>query len=93
MLDQLGRGVRYLVNIVSDLEQRGVHFKSLTKQIDTATTAGLFVFQVMASLAQMERDLAVERTKAGLEAACWQGRTRGRKRKMTYPKISAAKRY
>ncbi len=61
-LDRLGRSVKDLVNIVCDLEQRGVHFKSLTDQIDTSTTAGRFFFHVMASLAQMERDLIVERT-------------------------------
>ena len=83
-LDRLGRSVK-------DLEQRGVHFKSLTDQIDTSTTSGRFFFHVMASLAQMERDLIVERTRVGLEAARRQGRTGGRKRKMTDLKISAAK--
>ena len=81
-----------LVTIVCDLEQRGVHFKSLTDQIDTSTTAGRFFFHVMASLAQMERDLTVERTRAGLEAARRQGRTGGRKRKMDDSKILVAKR-
>ena len=91
-LDRLGRSVRDFVNIVSDLEQRGVHFKSITDQIDTSTTAGRFFFHVMASLAQMERDLTVERTRAGLETARRQGRTGGRKRKMDASKIAAAKR-
>ena len=91
-LDRLGRSVKDLVAIVCDLEQRGVHFKSLTDQIDTATTAGRFFFHVMASLAQMERDLTAERTRAGLDAARRQGRTGGRKRKMTDSKIAAAKR-
>ena len=91
-LDRLGRSVKDLVNIVSDLEQRGVHFKSLTDQIDTSTTAGRFFFHVMASLAQMERDLTIERTRAGLEAARRQGRTGGRKRKMDDSKIEIAKR-
>ena len=72
-LDRLGRSVKDLVNIVCDLEQRGVHFKSLTDQIDTSTTAGRFFFHVMASLAQMERDLTVERTRAGLEAGTQTG--------------------
>ena len=91
-LDRLGRSVKDLVTIVCDLEQRGVHFKSLTDQIDTSTTAGRFFFHVMASLAQMERDLTVERTRAGLDAARQQGRTGGRKRKMTDSKIATAKR-
>ena len=72
-LDRLGRSVRDLGNIVSDLEQRKVQFKSLTDQIDTSTTAGRFFFHVMASLAQMERDLTVERTGVGLDAARRQG--------------------
>ena len=91
-LDRLGCSVRDLVNIISGLEQRGVHFKSLTDQIDTSTTAGRFFFHVMASLAQMERDLTVERTRAGLEAARRQGRTGDRKRKMDDSKIAVAKR-
>ena len=91
-LDRLGRSVKDLVAIVCDLEQRGVHFKSLTDQIDTSTPSGRFFFHVMASLAQMERDLTVERTQAGLEAARRQGRTGGRKRKMTDTKINSAKR-
>ena len=82
-LGRMGRSVRHLVNIVTDLEQRGVHFKSLTDQIDTSTTA---------SLARMEWDLTVERARAGLEAAHRQGRTGGRKRKMDDSKIEAAKR-
>ena len=90
-LDRLGRSVKDLVSIVGELEQRGVHFQSLTDQIDTSTPAGRFFFHVMASLAQMERDLTVERTRAGLEAARRQGRTGGRKRKMTDSKISAAR--
>ena len=90
-LDRLGRSVKDLVTIVSDLEQRSVHFKSLTDKIDTSTTAGRFFFHVMASLAQMERDLTIERTRAGLEAARQQGRSGGRKRKMDDAKIKAAK--
>ena len=64
----------------------------LTDQIDASTTAGRFFFHVMASLAQMERDLTVERTRVGLEAARRQGRTGGRKRKMDDSKITVAKR-
>ena len=76
-LDRLGRSVKDLVTVISDLEQRGVHFKSLTDQIDTSTTAGRFFFHVMASLAQMERDLIKERTQAGLNAARQLGPHRG----------------
>jgi len=90
-LDRLGRSVKGLVDLVNDLSDRGVHFKSLTDNIDTSTPSGRFFFHVMASLAQMERELIVERTRAGLFAARQQGRTGGRKRKMTDSKIVSAK--
>lgn len=90
-LDRLGRGVKGLVDLVTDLEAQGVHFQSITDQIDTSTPAGRFFFHVMASLAQMERELIVERTRAGLAAARSQGRVGGRKRLMTESKIEAAR--
>lgn len=90
-LDRLGRSVKDLVELVGDLEKRGVHFQSTTDSIDTSTPAGRFFFHVMASLAQMERELLVERTNAGLEAARAQGRVGGRKRAMTDSKLEAAK--
>ncbi len=89
-LDRLGRSVKDLVELVGHLEKRGVHFQSLTDAIDTSTPAGRFFFHVMASLAQMERELLIERTKAGLDAAKAQGRVGGRKLKMTPSKLSAA---
>ncbi len=91
-LDRLGRSVKDLVTMVGKLEQRGVHFKSLTDNIDTSTPAGRFFFHVMASLAQMERELMVERTRAGLDAARKRGRVGGRKRTMTDSKIQSAQR-
>jgi len=90
-LDRLGRSVKGLVSLVGDLEGKGIHFKSLTEGIDTSTPAGRFFFHVMASLAQMERELIIERTKAGLTAAKLQGRKGGRKRSMTESKIESAK--
>lgn len=77
---------------MGELEQRGIHFKSLTDNIDTSTPSGRFFFHVMASLAQMERELMVERTKAGLDVARKQGRVGGRKRAMTNSKLESAKR-
>lgn len=90
-LDRLGRSVKHLVTFVNDLESKGINFRSITDNIDTSTPSGKFFFHVMASLAQMERDLIAERTKAGLAAAKKMGRVGGRKRKMTESKIKAAK--
>ena len=90
-LDRLGRSVKGLIEFVAQLEERKVHFRSLTDHIDTSTTMGRFFFHVMASLAQMERELIVERTRAGLKAAKNRGRVGGRKRKMTPSKIESAK--
>lgn len=90
-LDRLGRGLKQLIILVEDLERRGINFRSLTDNIDTSTPGGRFFFHVMASLAEMERELIVERTKAGLKAARALGRTGGRKRVMTEGKLAAAK--
>ena len=90
-LDRLGRSVKHLIGLVGELKQEGVNFKSLTDSIDTGTPSGRFFFHVMASLAEMERELTMERTKAGLEAARKLGRKGGRKRKMTSSKIESAK--
>jgi DNA invertase Pin-like site-specific DNA recombinase len=90
-LDRLGRSVKQLVDLVGQLHKQDVQFKSLTDAIDTGTPSGRFFFHVMASLAEMERELTVERTRAGLEVARQLGRTGGRKRKMTASKIESAK--
>ncbi|HBR4201053.1 recombinase family protein [Klebsiella pneumoniae] len=82
-LDRLGRSVRDLITLVSELQARGVNFRSLTDSIDTSTPAGRFFFHVMSALAEMERELIVERTRAGLAAAREQGRVGGRRRVMT----------
>lgn len=90
-LDRLGRSVKSLIALTDQLERDGIGFQSLTDQIDTTTPAGRFFFHVMASLAQMERELTAERTRAGLAAARAAGKTPGRKRAMTDSKIRAAK--
>jgi DNA invertase Pin-like site-specific DNA recombinase len=90
-LDRLGRTVKGLVDFVADLQQRKVQFRSLTDAIDTTTPAGRFFFHVMASLAQMERELLAERTRAGLVAARRRGRVGGRKRLMTPGKVESAR--
>lgn len=90
-LDRLGRSVKQLVDMVGELHKQGIQFKSLTDAIDTGTPAGRFFFHVMASLAEMERELIIERTRAGLDAAKQLGRKGGRKPKMTSSKIESAK--
>jgi DNA invertase Pin-like site-specific DNA recombinase len=90
-LDRLGRTVKGLVDFVTELEHQGVNFKSLTDGIDTTTSAGRFFFHIMASLSQMERELTLERTKAGLDAARRLGRIGGRRRIMTDSKIKSAR--
>jgi DNA invertase Pin-like site-specific DNA recombinase len=90
-LDRLGRSVKDLLIFMDDLKNAGVNFRSLTDSIDTGTPSGRFFFNMMAALAQMERELIIERTKAGLAAAKARGRVGGRKRKMTASKIEAAK--
>lgn len=89
-LDRLGRSVKNLVDLVGALNKQGIQFKSLTDSIDTHTPSGRFFFHVMASLAEMERELTVERTRAGLAVARQLGRKGGRKRKMTDSKIESA---
>lgn len=90
-LDRLGRSVKDLMTLVSELSARNVYFKSLTDSIDTTTVSGRFFFHIMASLAEMERELILERTKAGLEAAKKMGKIGGRKRRMTESKVANAK--
>ncbi|RZN17052.1 recombinase family protein [Escherichia sp. E14S1] len=82
-LDRLGRSMRHLVVLVEELRDRGINFRSLTDSIDTSTPMGRFFFHVMGALAEMERELIIERTRAGLDAARAEGRIGGRRPK--YP--------
>ena len=90
-LDRLGRSLKRLIELVDDFDKSGINFKSITDGINTSTPAGRFFFHIMASLSQMERELLIERTKAGLAAARERGRIGGRKRLMNPSKIEAAK--
>lgn len=83
--------MKNLVNLVGELQRQGVQFKSLTDAIDTGTASGRFFFHVMASLAEMERELTIKRTRAGLELARQLGRIGGRTCQMTDSKIKSAK--
>ena len=91
-LDRFGRSLKDLLTLVNELADRGVQFRSLTDNIDTSTPSGRFFFHVMASLAEMERELNRERTLASLDAARKQGKLNGRARVMNESKITAAKR-
>jgi DNA invertase Pin-like site-specific DNA recombinase len=79
-LDRLGRSLKQLIETVTELQERGIEFKSLTENIDTTTSAGKLIFHIFGSLAEFERDLIRERTKAGLTAARARGRIGGRPR-------------
>ena len=78
-LDRLGRSLKNLLNLVADFEKREVGLRSLTDSIDTTTPQGRLILNIFASLAEFERDLIRERTKAGLEAARARGRKGGRR--------------
>lgn len=79
-LDRLGGSVVQLIRIVDELRARGIQFVSLTENIDTGTAAGRAFFQFVAVIAEYERNLLIERTKAGMEAARVRGRVGGRPR-------------
>ncbi len=92
-LDRLGRNLKHLVDTVHDLSRKGVDFKVLSgqgAQIDTSTPQGKLVFGIFAALAEFERDLISERTKAGLDAARARGRNGGAPYKMTAAKLRLA---
>ena len=82
-LDRLGRNLPDLVQIVGELEKKGVAFESLTERIETGSAAGKLIFHVFAALAEFERNLIRERTHAGLAAARARGRKGGRRQKLT----------
>lgn len=78
-LDRLGRSLSHLITLVRDLGERGIGFRSLTEGIDTTTAQGKLVFHMMGALAEFERALISERTRAGLQAAKARGERLGRK--------------
>jgi len=80
-LDRLGRTVKQLLELAEDFEKKGINFVSLQEDFDTSTPMGKFVFVVFCAMAQMERDITSERTKAGMTAAKKRGRVGGRRPK------------
>jgi DNA invertase Pin-like site-specific DNA recombinase len=92
-LDRLGRDLRHLINTVHGLVERGVGFRVLTghgSSIDTTTASGKLIFGIFAALAEFERELISERTRAGLASARARGRKGGRKFTMTAAKVRLA---
>jgi DNA invertase Pin-like site-specific DNA recombinase len=81
-LDRLGRSLKDLIGVVTLLETRGIGFKSLNESIDTTTAAGKLFFHVFGALAEFERSLILERTRAGMVAARARGKVGGRPKLM-----------
>lgn len=79
-LDRISRSTKHLIDLVEHFEKAGVHFVSLSDDIDTTTPTGRFLFKIMSGLAELERDIISERTHAGLAAARARGRSGGRPR-------------
>ena len=90
-LDRLGRSLRDLITMLDDLKQRGVKFRSLTEAIDTDTPTGRAMWQMIGVLAELERSLIAERTRAGVKDAKRRGVKFGRKRKLTAQQIGHAR--
>ena len=85
-LDRLGRSLTNLIELMTVLEGREIGFRSLSEQIDTTTSGGRLVFHIFGALAEFERELIRERTRAGLAAARARGRQGGRPKKLDTPK-------
>src|SRR5450631_222276 len=90
-LDRLGRSLRDLIAMLDDLKHRGVTFRSLTQAIDTETPTGRAMWQMIGVLAELERSLISERTRAGVSAAKKRGEKFGRKPKLTRQQIDHAR--
>ena len=91
-LDRLGRSLKHLIEVVTEFSDMGVGFQSLTENLDTTTNGGRLLFHVFGALAEFERGIIQERTKAGLSAARARGRVGGRPKKLTDKEIAKARR-
>lgn len=77
-LDRMGRSISHLIQMIQQLEKKGVGFQSLTEEINTTTAGGRLIFHLFGALAEFERDLIRERVQAGLKSARARGRMGGR---------------
>ncbi len=87
-LDRLGRSLKHLIEVINKLNKEDKEFKSLQESLDTATPTGKLIFHVLGALAEFERSLIRERTKAGLAAARARGRIGGRPRVLSAKKVA-----
>ena len=89
-LDRLGRNTVGLIKFVNELNEKGIHFKSISENIDTCSASGKLIFQIFCVLAEHERNVLIERTNAGLKSARARGKNGGRPKGMTekYKKIA-----
>lgn len=90
-LDRLGRSLPHLVEVINGLRKRGVGFRSLQEQIDTTCAGGRFYFHMLAALAEFERELISERTRAGMDAVRRRGKHIGRPFKLTLAQCDQAR--
>ena len=90
-LDRLGRSLKDLIDIVSNLEKREINFISLTERVETESAAGKLIFHLFGALSEFERNIIRERTKAGIKAARVRGRKGGRKPVLDQGKVKEVK--
>lgn len=90
-LDRLGRSLTHLIDTINTFEKMGVGFQSITESIDTNTPGGKLIFHVFGALAEFERELIRERTRAGLKAAKARGRNGGRPKKLMPKQVEMAR--
>lgn len=89
-MDRAFRSLRHALDTLEEFEKRGIEFRSLTEQIDTTTPVGKLLYRIINALAEFERDLNSERTKAGMEAARKRGKRVGRPHKLTEKQVARA---
>lgn len=90
-LDRLGRSLKELLNLVAEFEKKGIDLVVLSQNIDTKTTTGRMLFNILATIAEFERDLIKERVQAGLKSARARGRVGGRPKALTLDQVESLK--